>query len=201
MKLYLASTSKWKSEILNTVHLKHECIESDHEEISDQTDVYKYVQELALNKVLNVKGCIESGIIIGLDTVNYFDGKIIEKPTSIEEAKENVLRCSNRSNSVITGVALINVQTNEVVTSTSETVISFNEITEKDAEYYVKNEPLCLRVSGFVVETIMSNFINKIEGSYYNILGVPVETIYKMLKGLGYTFEDFSQNELIKKQQ
>lgn len=195
MKLYLASTSSWKSKMLDTVHLFHESLSSEHDEISNNPNPYEYVQEIALSKVLNVKNKVNSGIIIGLDTINYFDGKIIEKPKNIEEAKENVLKCSNNFTTVITGVALLNVETNEVITDYSETKISFNEITEEDAKYYIDNELASLRVSGFVIETIMSNFIKKIDGSYYNILGIPVETIYKHIKTMGYNLGDDKKYE------
>ncbi len=186
MKLYLASTSSWKSKLLNDTHLYHDTLSSEHDEVSNNTDPYEYVKEIALSKANNVKDQVKSGIIIGLDTVNYASGKIIEKPKTFLEAKENVLRCSNAYNSVITGIAIINLDTNEIVNTYAETIIYFDEITDEEAQYYVDNEPAALRVSGFVVETIMSNFVSKIEGSYYNILGVPVEKIYSIIKEMGY---------------
>lgn len=198
MKLYLASTSKHKSEILTTVHLKHECLSSEHEEYSEQKDVYEYVKELALNKALNVKDQVKEGLIIGLDTVNFLDGEIIEKPKDKEEVYKNVESCSGRKYSVITGVAIVDAKTNEIFNDYAETIISFRNIDEKDLKFYVENEPHALLPSGFIVETIMSNFIDKIEGSYYNILGVPVETIYKIINEMGYNLEDINNKKLVK---
>ena len=67
-----------------------------------------------------------------------------------------------------------------------------NEIDDCDIYYYMDNEKDIMYVSGFIVETVASNFINKIEGSFYNILGVPTEKIYSMIKKLGYHLNDFN---------
>ena len=58
---------------------------------------------------------------------------------------------------------------------------ALNEISDEDIEYYIENEPGVMYASGFIVETIVSNFIKEINGSFYNILGVPVEKIYEQL--------------------
>lgn len=67
------------------------------------------------------------------------------------------------------------------------------KLNNKEIEYYLNNEPDILYVSGFVIETIISNFIEYINGSYYNILGVPVETIYKYINDWGYNLIDLEK--------
>ena len=67
------------------------------------------------------------------------------------------------------------------------------KLNNKDTEYYLNNEPDILYVSGFVIETIISNFIEYINGSYYNILGVPVEIIYKHINDCGYNLIDLEK--------
>ncbi len=182
MKLILASTSKLKSDILNKVKLSHIQIKSDFEEVSDNLeDVYQYVKDLSLGKAKSIENKVRNGIIIGIDTIVYADGKILEKPKDLEEAKEYIRLCASNTTSVITGIALINKETNEIVQDYQETKITLREINEEDIDYYIENEKDILYVSGFVIETIISNFIEKIEGSYYNILGVPVERIYEYL--------------------
>ena len=89
---------------------------------------------------------------------------------------------SNNTSKVITGIAMLNKQTNEEIITYQETLVTFNDIDEEDIEFYIENESDAMYASGFIVETICSNFINKIEGSYYNILGVPVEKIYEILR-------------------
>ena len=181
MKLVLASTSKFKSEILNKVNLKHLVLENNFDESTLKCDdVYEYVMNLAYGKANSVK-CKKDSIILGLDTVLYVNNKILEKPKDIEEAKDNIRISSNNISKVITGICLINTNTKEIVRDYQETLIELNNISEEDIEFYIKNEKDALYVSGFVIENTLSNFVKKIDGSYYNILGIPVEKIYSYL--------------------
>lgn len=190
MKLVLASTSKIKNEILNKVGMKHSNVKSTFEEISNNKEnVYEYVKELAYGKACNA--CMDDkSIILGLDTVVYVNGKILEKPKSIDEAKQNLKICSSNTSYVITGVALINKYNNQIINDYAETKVILNDICDEDIEYYIENEPDVMYASGFVIETIASNFIKKIDGSFYNILGVPVEKIYEYLKGWNIHLKD-----------
>lgn len=190
MKLVLASTSKIKNEILNKVGMKHSNVKSTFEEVSNnKEDVYEYVKELAYGKACNA--CMDDkSIILGLDTVVYVNGKILEKPKSIDEAKQNLKICSSNTSYVITGIALINKYNNQVINDYAETKVILNDICDEDIEYYIENEPDVMYASGFVIETIASNFIKKIDGSFYNILGVPVEKIYEYLKGWNIHLKD-----------
>ena len=193
MKLVLASTSKFKSAIMDKVKMSHINVASNFEEVSFNTNVYDYVKELALGKANSVKDKVTDSIILGIDTVVYINGKIIEKPKSINEVKNNLLLASNNTVSVISGIALIN-QIEEVTLSTyQETKVSFNKIDECDIDYYIDNEPDTMYASGFIVETIASNFIKKIDGSFYNILGVPVEKIYECLLNFNIHLKDLEK--------
>ena len=191
MKLTLASTSKFKSDIMNTVKLNHFLIKSDFEEVSKNfNNVYEYVKDLALGKALSVKDKVDTGIILGLDTVVYINGQILEKPKDLNEVKKFLNMCQGNTTSVITGIALINKDTNEIIKDYKETKVTLRKMNDCDIEYYIKNEPNKMYVSGFVIETVISNFIESIEGSYYNILGIPVETIYKHLEDLNIHLDD-----------
>lgn len=180
MKLVLASTSSFKSNVLKQACIKHIKKESNYIEIKqDDEDVYEYVKRLSLEKAYSVD--VDDCIVLGLDTVVLVGNKILEKPKTISEAKDNLRLCSNNTFKVITGIALINKINNEVVNDYQETVITLNKIDECDIDYYIDNDPNVLYASGFTIETVVSNFINKIEGSFYNILGIPVEKIYEYL--------------------
>ncbi len=196
MKLTLASTSKFKSDIMNKAKLNHFLIESDFEEISSNfNDVYKYVEDIALGKAMSVLNKVDNGIILGLDTIVYVDGKILEKPKDLGEVRKFLRLCSNNTTSVITGIAMINKDTNEIIKDTAKTKVTLRNLSDKDIEYYVENEPDKMYVSGFVIETVISNFIEKINGSYYNILGIPVETIYKHLEELNIHLYDLEKDK------
>lgn len=187
MKVVLASTSKFKSEILNKVHIKHSLVKSDFDESKENSeDVYKYVRNLAFSKAKSIIDKCPNSIVIGLDTIVYVNNKILGKPKDIKEAREYIDMCKNNTTSVITGVSIINTKTNEIINDYAETIVTLRNISDLDIDYYFENEEGILDASGFIIENIMSNFIEKIDGSYYNILGIPVETIYKHINNMGY---------------
>ena len=180
MQLVLASTSSFKSNVLKQACIKHIKKDSNYIEVKqDNEDVYEYVKRLSLEKARSVD--ISDSIVLGLDTVVVIGNKILEKPESIHESKENLRLFSNNTFKVITGIALINQMNNELVSDYQETFITLNKIDECDIDYYIENDSNVLYASGFTIETVVSNFINKIEGSFYNILGIPVEKIYEYL--------------------
>ena len=109
------------------------------------------------------------------------DNKIIEKPKSIEEARNNLKMASGKTTLVITGICLINQEKNEIIKTFQESKVIMNKISDEDIDFYINNEPDIMYASGFIIETVASNFINKIDGSFYNILGVPVEKICENL--------------------
>lgn len=194
MKVFLATTSKFKNQILDTVGIKHSSIDSNYDEtLIKEENAYEYVKELAFNKANNVIDKVSDSLIIGLDTVVYANNKILEKPKDLNDAKEAIKMCKNNTTLVITGISIINQKTNEIIKDYAETKITLRDIDDIDIEYYLNNEPDIMYASGFIIETIMSNFIEKIEGSYYNILGAPVETIYKHINNMGYHLIDLEK--------
>lgn len=194
MKIVLATTSKFKNQILDTVGIKHSMIESDFDEgLIKEEDVYEYVKKLSYGKACSVRDKVNNSIIIALDTINYVDGIIQEKPKNLKEARKHIEMCKENTTKVITGICIINQITNEIINDYAETKVTLRNIDDVDIDYYMVNEPDIMYASGFILETILSNFIEKIDGSYYNILGVPVETIYKHINNMGYNLKDLEE--------
>ena len=194
MKVVLATTSKFKNQILDTVGIKHSMVESsfDENEINEK-DVYEYVKKIALGKASSIKDKVNNSIIIGLDTIVYVEGIILEKPKDMNDARKAIELSKNNTTKVITGICIINQKTNEIISDYQETKVTLRDIYKEDIDYYLENEPNIMYASGFIIETIMSNFIEKIDGSYYNILGVPVEKIYEYINNMGYNLKELEE--------
>lgn len=192
MKLYLASGAKHKKSILDKTFLKHELVGSDFNEetISFNGDYYDYVMKLSMGKAESSLNKVEKGIVLGLDTVTVIKGKLAEKPKSYAEALENLKNASNSFTRVITGVSLINKETGEKQSTYQETKVFFNEITQADIDYYFEMEPGYKYAAGMIAETVLSNLINRIDGSFYNVIGVPVEKIYECLRNWNINLND-----------
>lgn len=193
MKIILASNSKTRKKILDSLNIKYDVIVSDKEEVADNSDPRKYVEELSKVKANCVSKKIDRNdvIIIAADSIIYKDGKIYQKPKSIEEAMENLREFSNCKNQGITGVTIIDMSNRRNVTFSCVTDVYFKRICEEDIKWYVKHEKDLLKKAGYSLEGTISLFVEKIEGDFYNVLGLPLGMLYTKLNELGYRLDDF----------
>lgn len=193
MKIILASNSKTRKKILDSLNIKYDVIVSDKEEVADNSDPRKYVEELSKVKAKSVSEKIDRSdvIIIAADSIIYKDGKIYQKPKSIEEAMENLREFSNCKNQGITGVTIIDMSNRRNVTFSCVTDVYFKRICEEDIKWYVKHEKDLLKKAGYSLEGTISLFVEKIEGDFYNVLGLPLGMLYTKLNELGYSLDDF----------
>lgn len=193
MKIILASNSKTRKKILDSLNIKYDIIVSDKEEIADDSDPRKYVEELSKIKANCVSEKIEDSdvIIIAADSIIYKDGKIYQKPKSIKEAMENLKEFSNSKNQGITGVTIIDKSNMKNITFSCVTDVYFKKICNEDINWYVEHEKDLLNKAGYSLEGIISLFVEKIEGDFYNVLGLPLGMLYTKLNELGYKLKDF----------
>lgn len=193
MKIILASNSNTRKKILDSLNIKYDVIVSDKEEIANDSDPRKYVEELSKVKAKSVSEKIDRSdvIIIAADSIIYKDGKIYQKPKSIEEAMENLREFSNCKNQGITGVTIIDMSNRRNVTFSYVTDVYFKRICEEDIKWYVKHEKDLLKKAGYSLEGTISLFVEKIEGDFYNVLGLPLGMLYTKLNELGYSLDDF----------
>ena len=193
MKIILATNSNTRKKILDSLNIKYDVIVSDKEEIANDSDPRKYVEELSKVKAKSVSEKIDRSdvIIIAADSIIYKDGKIYQKPKSIEEAMENLREFSNCKNQGITGVTIIDMSNRRNVTFSCVTDVYFKRICEEDIKWYVKHEKDLLKKAGYSLEGTISLFVEKIEGDFYNVLGLPLGMLYTKLNELGYSLDDF----------
>ena len=193
MKLVLASKSITRKEIMNRLKLKYDVVTSELDEISNKTDPREYVEELSLIKAKEVSNKVSSNdvLIIAADSIIYKDGKRYEKPKDIDEVISNLKELSKTKNQGITGVTIIDKSKDVVETFSCVTDVYFKEIDDKDIKWYIEHEDNLLKKAGYSLEGTMSLFVDKIDGDYYNVLGLPLGKIYSVIKKFGYTLNDF----------
>lgn len=192
MDIILASSSITRRKIMDSINLKYSVVVSDEEEHSDKVNPREYVEELSKNKALNVSKKVtnSNSLIIAADSIIYKDGKKYEKPKTIEEAKNNLMELSGSKNQGITGVTIIDKKNGKSVTFSCVTDVYFKEILEDDIDWYIQNEKDLLKKAGYSLEGTMSLFLDKIDGDYYNVLGLPLGMLYTNINKLGYTLKD-----------
>lgn len=191
MKLILASNSKTRKQVLDNVGLKYTVIPSNIDENSKETDPKNYVMDLSRQKAEHVARDLNEGVILSADSIIYIDENKLEKPKSKEEARIMLKRLSGRVNYAVTGVTIIDLYKNEKVTFNEVTKVFFDELTESEIDWYIENEQYILERCGYSIAGKSSIYIPKIDGDYYNILGMPISRVYKELSKLGYKISDF----------
>lgn len=192
MKIVLASSSITRREIMDKLKIKYDIVTSDVEEKSSKEDPREYVKELSKNKAESVakKVSNKNSIIVAADSIIYKDGKKYEKPKSIDEVKKNLKELSGTKNQGITGVTIIDKSNGKTKTFACVTDVYFREISDDDIEWYVSHEENLLKKAGYSLEGIMSLFLERLDGDYYNVLGLPLGELYKGINELGYSLKD-----------
>ena len=191
MKLILASNSRTRKEVLDRVGLRYEVIPSNIEEHSDKVEPKEYVMDLSKQKALAVAKGLEEGVILSADSIIYIDDKKLEKPKSKEQAKSMLKNLSGRVNYAVTGVTIVDLYQNKTTTFNEVTEVYFDELTDEEIEWYIDNEQYIFERCGYSIAGKSAIYIPKINGDYYNILGMPISRVYKELNKLGYMISDF----------
>lgn len=192
MRIVLASSSITRREIMDKLKIKYDIVTSDVEEKSSKEDPREYVKELSKNKAESVakKVSNKNSIIVAADSIIYKDGKKYEKPRSIDEVKKNLKELSGTKNQGITGVTIIDKSNGKIKTLACVTDVYFREISDDDIEWYVSHEENLLKKAGYSLEGIMSLFLERLDGDYYNVLGLPLGELYKGINEFGYSLKD-----------
>ena len=193
MRIILASSSITRRKIMDELNIKYDIITSDIEERSQSSDPRLYVEELSRNKALSVSNKVQDNksLIIAADTIIYKDGKKYEKPKTIEEVIDNLKELSGAKNQGITGVTIFDTSNGNSKTFSCTTDVYFKDISEEDIMWYVSHEKDLLKKAGYSLEGTMSLFLEKIDGDYYNVLGLPLGMLYSKLNEMGYSLKDF----------
>lgn len=178
--LVLASQSSRREEILRNAGFEPVVrVSGVPEERLPHESAVTYARRLARMKA----EAIERGddeIILGADTVVLLGDEILEKPAGAEHAAEMLSKLSGRSHSVITGICLRHAR--GVVVDHAETIVQFHTLTADEIrDYAASGEPLD-KAGGYAIQGLASKFISRIDGCYFNVVGLPVSMVYRHLK-------------------
>lgn len=183
--LYLASRSPRRTELLTQVGIDHTVVSSSYEEPNEGHDSpIEMVKAQALGKARCAVGIPEGGIVLGADTIVVLDNEVLGKPQDEADARQMLERLSGRSHSVVTGVALL-IKGDEVVFH-NETKVYFKELAPFEIESYIASGEPMDKAGAYGIQGKGALWVEKIEGSYTNVVGLPVEHVYdELCKALG----------------
>ncbi len=181
--LILASASPRRSELLSAAGFTFTIRVADVDEslFANETP-HDYVARLSLTKAKAVARPDE--IVLGADTTVVIGDEIAGKPVDIADAKRMLNLLSGNWHEVLTGVSLVqgdNVQTEVAVTRVKFTAMSVAEI-----DWYANSDEPHDKAGAYAIQGLAARFIERIEGSYSNVVGLPLETVYRMIRNFGF---------------
>lgn len=183
MRVILASASPRRKELLEHIGVKFDILSATGEEVITKKIPEEVVMELAKQKAEEIaKVTEEDALIIGADTVVACDGKILGKPKDEEDAFQMLTMLSGREHEVYTGVAMIDNREKSIENFFERTRVIMYPITEKEIRDYIAGGEPMDKAGAYAIQGTGAKFIQKIEGDYHNVVGLPVGRIYQEIK-------------------
>jgi septum formation protein len=185
--LILASSSPRRKQLLSEAGYKFTIVCPDIDESAFDTEGIspcEFAERLALAKAKAVADKFPDSLILGADTVADFGGEIIGKAADAKEAEEITRRLFSGPHKVITAVAIVRIiDGTEIVESDSTTVIP-KKLTESQIAEHIKGGSWRGKAGAYAIQEGGDEFIERIEGSLTNVMGLPMELVQRLLKGL-----------------
>lgn len=183
-KLVLASASPRRKELFSRLGVPFEIIASDVEETVAKADsVEGYVKEVALLKARDVADKELGKTIIGADTIVVFEGMLLHKPKNEMEAFSHLAKLSNQCHKVITAVAILQPDGQEEV-FIEEAKVYFKKLSRELIEAYIRTGDPYDKAGGYGIQTDGVLFVDRIEGDYNSIVGLPLATLFEKLHAM-----------------
>jgi len=184
-QIILASKSPRRKELLEDIGLNFIVCPSDFEEKEKDLPAEEIALHNAIGKAQDVARHNRNSIVIGVDTVIAFQEHILGKPKDEEDAKRILRLLSNTTHKVISAICVIDTDSKKMITSTETTFVTMDRLEEDDIEAYIKHGEGKDKAAGYAIQGVGSLFIKKIEGDYFNVVGLPIYRLRKILKDFG----------------
>lgn len=179
----LASKSPRRKELLKNMGIRAEIIPANVDESALSTlPPEKMVAQLALLKASDVARSFSGNTyVVGADTVVVSDGKIFGKPCDISAARRMLSALSGKTHSVYTGYCVICCKDGSAVSKFEKTDVTFRALSEREIDAYIKTREPMDKAGAYGIQEKGSMFIEKINGDYFNVVGLPVCALSKLL--------------------
>jgi len=181
--IILASASPRRKELLKRIGLKFKVDPSNYEEnISSQLEPHELAKSLSLEKAKLVAEKHMNALVIAADTFIVFEGEILGKPRTETEAKKMLETISGRQHSVITGFTIIDTENNKALSKAVETKVYIRRLSSNEIDAYVESKEPLDKAGAYAIQGLGSVIVEKIEGDYFNVIGLPLSALIESLK-------------------
>jgi septum formation protein len=184
MKIILASNSPRRRDLLWNAGFEFEVRPSKVQEAPrDGESPEDFACRAALEKALDVAAYSRrNSLVLGADTVVASDSTIFQKPKSFPEAELILAILSGSTHRVVTGVCLVRAPERIEAVKYETTLVTLRAMDRKEIRRYVRSGEPMDKAGAYGIQGLASRFVTRIEGSYFNVMGLPVHLVYEMLK-------------------
>src|SRR5208282_3169421 len=191
MKLILASASTRRAEILHAAGFSFSILSSAIDETPYPGEsAHDLVQRLAVAKAELVAARASGGgpaIVIGADTEVTLEGRIFGKPRSTDDARHMLEKLSGRTHAVLTGVTLIRLPDAERCSFVESTLVHSAQLPDEEITRYLATDEPRDKAGAYAIQGRAGRYIPRIEGCYYNVVGLPLSRLLSELHELGWS--------------
>jgi septum formation protein len=184
--IILASASPRRKELLEKTGLRFEVEPSNSEEDFDSgLDPHVFARKISLEKARVVAGKHRNSIVIAADTFIVSGNQMLGKPHTENEACRMLKTLNGKPHSVITGFSIIDTDTSKTLSKSVETKVYFRKLTPAEIDAYVKSGEPLEKAGGYAIQGLGAVIVEKIEGDYFNVIGLPLSALVEALKEFG----------------
>ena len=183
MRIVLASASLRRQELLKRLYNRFDIIISnfDEESVKYNGSPEEYVKELSNGKALDVAQTLDDGaIVIAADTIVVHDNNILLKPKDENDAEKMLKSLSGDIHHVYSGVTVVNTYNGKIVNEAVVTEVKFSELKDEEIKRYIKTGEPMDKAGAYGIQGYGGIFVEKINGSYYNVVGLPLNKLKNM---------------------
>lgn len=181
--IYLASKSPRRKKLLQQLNLKFKVVNVEINEVrnGDESPV-SMIKRLALQKLYSAKKLVKNGIIITADTIVVLNDEIIGKPLNKIDAKKILTKLSDNTHTVYTGFTIYNSKNDKTISAYEKTKVTFRKLSNDEIENYIETgSPMDKAGAYGIQDDFGAVFVKKINGDYYNVVGLPIAKLYTNL--------------------
>jgi septum formation protein len=195
VKIILASASPRRYELLKQIKIPFTVqVSKINENKIKMGKPQNWVQNLALEKALDVAQSIDEGLVIGADTVVVKENRVLGKPLTSEEAMSMLNFLSGSTHQVMTGIAIVNAVNQRIFTDVEITTVKFRNLTEQEIYSYVASGEPMDKAGAYGIQGLGALLVEGITGCYFNVVGLPLNKLALGLKKFGMeVLNDFAE--------
>jgi septum formation protein len=196
-KIILASTSPRRKGLLQQIGINFKVIPSNFkEDMSLKLPPYKLAMNIAYGKAEDVAKRIKNGVVIGADTFFVLNGEFIGKPKNKQEAIKILKKISGKKLKVYSGIAIIKVENCKIVKALKDyelTIIKIRKLQDQEIKAYVNTKEPLDKAAAIAIQGMGAIFVEKINGCYSNVVGLPLHCLFKNLKKIGINIFEYEK--------